>query len=112
MISLADPSISNPVLSSLKVKPEDKIIFVRENALADSNFIITHLIKQLLFQQCRICFLMMHNNFEHYQTVGKKLGYDLQQVVDKGDVKVIDPLEELVESIGRDEEVSVSSNFN
>lgn len=52
---------------------------------------------------------MMHNNFEHYQTVGKKLGYDLQQVVDKGDVKVIDPLEDLVESIGRDEEVSVCS---
>lgn len=54
---------------------------------------------------------MMHNNLEHYQTVGKKLGYDLQQVVDKGDVKIIDPLEELVESIGRDDEVSFSINI-
>ncbi|XP_066262667.1 elongator complex protein 6 [Euwallacea similis] len=101
MASLTDPTISNPVLSSLKVKSDDKIIFIRENSFADSNFVITHLIKQLLYQQCRICFLMMHNSFEHYQNVGKKLGYDLRQTVEMGNVKVFDPLEDLVENIGQ-----------
>jgi len=106
MASLADPRVSNPVLSSLKIRPDDKIIFVRENSFADSNFVITHLLKQLLYDKSRICFLTLHNSFDHYQNVGKKLGYDLKQVVDKGQVKIIDPLEEVVENIGLELEVN------
>lgn len=102
MFSLSDPRASNPVLSSLKIRTEDKIIFVRENAFADSNFVITHLLKQLLYEKSRICFLTLHNSFDHYQQVGKKLGYDLKLNVEKGDVKIIDPLEGVVENIGLD----------
>lgn len=102
MGSLADPRVSNQVLAVLKIKPEDKIIFIRENSFADSNFIITHLLKQLLYEKSRVCFLTLHNTLEHYQQVGKKLQYDLNQAVQKGDVKVIDPLEELVDNIGQD----------
>ncbi|XP_050299152.1 elongator complex protein 6 [Anthonomus grandis grandis] len=99
-----DPRVSNPVLSSLNIKPEDKIIFIQENSFADSNFIITHLIKQLLYDKSRACVLTLHNTVEHYQNVGKKLGYDLNQAIQKGEIRIIDPMEELVANIGLNEE--------
>lgn len=102
MASLLDPRVSNPVLSSLKIKHDDKIIFVKENSLADSNFIITHLLKQILYEKNCAFFLTLHNTFDHYQNVGKKLGYDLKQAVEKGEVKVLDPLEEVIDNIGRE----------
>jgi len=104
MISIADPRISNPVLSSLKIQKEDKIIFIKENLDADSNFIITHLLKQILYEKNRAYLLTLHNTFDHYQNVGKKLGYDLKQAVQKGDVVVFDPLMEIIDSIGQEAE--------
>ncbi|XP_076249977.1 elongator complex protein 6 [Rhynchophorus ferrugineus] len=107
MISLSDPRISNPVLSSLKIKNEDKIIFIKENAFADSNFIITHLLKQFFYEKSRVCFLTLHNTLDHYQNVGKKLGYDLKQAINRNNVKIIDPLVKIIESIGSE----VEDNF-
>lgn len=107
MISLSDPRISNPVLSSLKIKAGDKIIFIKENTFADSNFIITHLLKQFFYEKSRICFLTLHNTLDHYQNVGKKLGYDLKQAIHKNNVKVIDPLVKIIDNIGNEVEVSL-----
>lgn len=101
-MSLADPRVSNPVLSSLKIKDDDKIIFIRENSKADSNFIITHLLKQILYEKNNVFLLTLHNTFDHYQNVGKKLGYDLKQAVEKEDVKILDPLEEIIDNIGHE----------
>lgn len=110
MTFLSDPAVTNPVLSSLKIKSEDKIIFIRENSLADSNFIITHLFKQMLHQKSHICLLTLHNNFNHYQTIGKILGYDLREVERKGDLKIIDLMEEMVEHVNSEIDVSIIWN--
>ncbi|CAG9767187.1 unnamed protein product [Ceutorhynchus assimilis] len=96
---MVDPRKVNQVLAALKINPEDQIIFIKENSFADSNFVITHLFKQLVYDKSNICFLTLHNTFDHYQNVGKKLGYDLKQVVEKGQLKIIDPLKELVDAI-------------
>ncbi|KAJ8979400.1 hypothetical protein NQ317_015829 [Molorchus minor] len=103
MISLSDPRNSNPVLSALKIKPQDKIISIRENLTADSNFILTHLIKQILYEKNRLCLVSFHNPVEHYQYVGKKLGYDLLKAVEDNVVKIVEPISDIVENIGLEE---------
>ncbi|XP_023029290.1 elongator complex protein 6 [Leptinotarsa decemlineata] len=103
MISLGDPRTSNPVLSALQIRFSDRIIAVRENSTADSNFIITHLIKQILYEKNRLCLVSFHNTFEHYQNVGKKLGYDLLKAVQDGDMRIIEPMNDIVDDIGLEE---------
>ncbi|KAJ8929807.1 hypothetical protein NQ314_017404 [Rhamnusium bicolor] len=102
-MSLGDPRISNPVLSALKIKLEDRIISVKENGHADSNFILTHLIKQILYEKNKLCLVSFHNSIDHYQNVGKKLGYDLLNAVEANEVKLIEPIKDIVENIGFEE---------
>lgn len=104
MISLGDPVSSNAVLSALQIDGQDKIVSIKENMNADSNFIITHLIKQIIYEKNRLCLVIFHNTIEHYQCIGKKLGYDLLKAMDEGIVKVIDPLKDIAENIDRDDE--------
>lgn len=103
MNSLGDPRTSNPVLSALKIHSSDKIISVQENIGADSNFILTHLMKQFFYEKNKICLVSLHNSVEHYQHVGKKLGYDIGDALKKNDLSIIDPLNDIVESIGLEE---------
>lgn len=103
MNSLGDPRSSNPVLSALQIRQNDKIISVQENTGADSNFILTHLMKQIFYEKNKICLVSLHNSIEHYQHVGKKLGYDLGEALNKNDISVIDPLHDLVDCIGLEE---------
>ncbi|CAH1956503.1 unnamed protein product [Acanthoscelides obtectus] len=102
MFSLADPRYSNPILSELQIKPEDQIISIRENANADSNFIITHLIKQFLYEKHKLCLVTFHSNVAHYQSVGKKLGYDLLSAKKNNEVIIIDPINAMVEDVGKE----------
>lgn len=104
MISLADPRISNPVLAALQIKLEDRIISIKENDKADSNFILTHLIKQILYENNKICLVNLHNPLEHYQNVGKKLGYDLSKALKDNTIKIIEPLNDIVDNIGLEED--------
>ncbi|XP_056629989.1 elongator complex protein 6-like isoform X2 [Diorhabda sublineata] len=104
MVSLGDPLTSNAVLSALQINSQDKIISIKENINADSNFVITHLIKQVMYEKNRLCLVNFHNTIEHYQCIGKKLGYDLLKAVNEGIVKIIDPLKDIAESTDLDSE--------
>lgn len=104
MNSFGDPRSSNPVLSALQINNKDKIISVQENSGADSNFILTHLMKQIFFEKNKICLVSLHNSFQHYQNVGRKLGYDLDEALKKNDLSIIDPLNDIVDCIGLEED--------
>lgn len=103
-MSLGDPRQSNPVLSALKVNHNDRIISVRENVDADSNFILTHLMKQIFFEKNKLCLVNFHHSLEHYENIGRKLGYDLLQAVEDKEANIIDPLNGITECIGLDED--------
>lgn len=103
MVSLGDPRSSNPVLSALKIDIKDKIISVQENSGADSNFILTHLMKQIFYEKNKVCLVSFHNSIEHYQLIGKKLGYDLNEALNKNNLSIIDPLTDIVNCIGLEE---------
>lgn len=104
MISLGDPRSSNSVLAALQIKLEDRIISVKEKGTADSNFILTHLIKQILYEKNKVCLVSLHNPIEHYQNVGKKLGYDMYKALKDNTIKIIEPLNDIVNNIGFEED--------
>ncbi|EFA08802.1 elongator complex protein 6 [Tribolium castaneum] len=90
----------NPLLASLDIKPTDRVISIKENGNIDSNFVITHLIKQILLENGKLCFVILHNTLGHYHNVGKRLGYDFLKQVDEGGIRTIEPLKDIVEEIG------------
>lgn len=96
---------ANTLLTHLDIKLEDKTITVIEKDLADANFIITHLIKQILERSSKICFVIWHNSLGHYQNVLKRLGIDLLKKVEEGEVVVLQGLKKLLEEIVNDGDV-------
>ncbi|KAH0813427.1 hypothetical protein GEV33_009364 [Tenebrio molitor] len=90
----------NPLLVSLDIKATDKVISIKENGNIDSNFVITHLIKQILLENNKLCFVILHNTLGHYHNVGKRLGYDFLKRIEDGSIRTIEPLKEIVEDIG------------
>ncbi|CAG9857025.1 unnamed protein product [Phyllotreta striolata] len=103
MISLGDPVASNAVLSALQVSGDDRIISIKEGSNADSNFVITHLIKQIVHEKNRLCLVNFHNTIDHYQTIGKKLGYDLLKGVEDDSIRMLQPIKELVDNIEQED---------
>ncbi|XP_017785009.1 PREDICTED: elongator complex protein 6 [Nicrophorus vespilloides] len=81
------------LLACLDVSEIDKFVLIEEHNLADSNFVLSHLMKQVLNnKKNKICFVMMHNTVGHYHNVGKRLGYDLLGKVKDGSIAIIEPM--------------------
>lgn len=89
----------NALLTCLDVSTDDKILVVIEDGLADANFIVTHLIKDVLEKNNKLCLVIVHNTIGHYHNVLKRLGCDLLKKVEQGYVKVVEPLKTLAEDI-------------
>lgn len=109
----------SPLLISLDIKPSDKVISIKENGNIDSNFIITHLMKQVLIEGNKLVLVIFHNTLGHYHNIGKRLGYDFLKQVDEGCIKTIEPLKDIVDNIGNgdgyflnDKEEIVKGLFN
>lgn len=89
----------NALLACLDVSRDDKIVAVIEDGLADANFIVTHLIKDILENNDKLCLVILHNTIGHYHNVLKRLGCDLLKKVEQGYVKVLEPLKTLADNI-------------
>lgn len=90
----------NSVLAALNVNQHDKIVLIKENKLADANFIVTHLMKQIFADRNnKICLVNLHNAIKHYVTVGKRLGYDLQKRIDDGYVRLVEPIKSISDDL-------------
>ncbi|XP_065155264.1 uncharacterized protein [Atheta coriaria] len=72
-------------------QPSDQLLVVKEQHLADSNFVFAYLMKQaLLDENNRVLLLLTHNSLPHYECVAKKIGLNLINKVQSGMVHVID----------------------
>ncbi|KAK9883723.1 hypothetical protein WA026_001911 [Henosepilachna vigintioctopunctata] len=89
----------NPLLSAIKLSPNDKVVSIKEVGIADSNFIVVHLIKKIFQNNEKLCFINFHNSLTHYQIVGKKLGYDMSEKISCGQAVVVDMLKMIEEKI-------------
>lgn len=98
----------NALLTCLDVTPDDKIIAVIEDGHSDANFILTHLIKDILEKPNKLCLAILHNTIGHYHNVLKRLGCDLLKKVQHGDVHLVEPLKTLAEDLASG---SISVNY-
>nr|XP_022911253.1 uncharacterized protein LOC111422281 [Onthophagus taurus]XP_022911254.1 uncharacterized protein LOC111422281 [Onthophagus taurus] len=68
---------NNKLIQILNIK-DQKVIIIKENHLAEAQFIIPHLLVKILNQSySEICFVTLHKPLQHYKTCCKKLGYKL-----------------------------------
>ncbi|KAJ9573443.1 hypothetical protein L9F63_009171 [Diploptera punctata] len=83
------------VCNILGIDKEDltgKLISVEECHGSNANFVLVCLISQQIQKDCGICLVTLHNSFGHFHNVGTKLGYNLQQLEDKGSVETVEML--------------------
>lgn len=89
------------LLQHLNVKKSDRLVHIGEVNLADSNFVFTHLMKQVYSEETNsLCLLLLHNSLDHYLNVGKKLGFDLQKKIESGSTRCINVLSIIAEKLG------------
>ncbi|KAJ4445917.1 hypothetical protein ANN_12603 [Periplaneta americana] len=81
-----------------------KLISIEEHHGSDGNFVLNCLIADQVQKDGGVCLLALHNTFGHYHNVGTKLGYNLQQLQDKGFVETIEILKLLNESMNSNSE--------
>ena len=98
--------MASSVCSVLGIDKEDltgKLIAVEEYHGSNGNFVLSCIIAEQIKKDCGICLMTLHNTFEHYHHVGTKLGYNLQQLEEKGSVQKIDVLQLLSSSFNTSE---------
>lgn len=108
MLSLSGGDL-NPVLSAIKLTSQDKIIAIKEIGIADSNFIITHIIKKIFQNNEKLVLVALHHALPHYQIIGKKLGYDFSKKTSCGDATVIEGMK-LIENCITDDDYNYLEN--
>ncbi|PSN54131.1 hypothetical protein C0J52_09466 [Blattella germanica] len=85
--------MAGSVCSVLGIDKEDvtgKLIAIEESHGSNGNFILSCLMAEQIKKDCGICLVTLHNSFGHYHNVGTKLGYNLQQLEDKGGAETVE----------------------
>lgn len=88
-------SITDSVLNVLgidKVNMDGKLLLIEEQHDSNANFLLSSVISNALKKDYKICFVLFHNTFNHYHSVGMKFGYNLTLLKEKGNVMVIEPM--------------------
>ncbi|XP_028281763.1 elongator complex protein 6 [Parambassis ranga] len=61
---------------------------------SDASFLIHHFLSFYLRAQCKVCFLSLAQSFNHYSSVSQRLGVNLTQAKDKGQLIFLEGLKE------------------
>lgn len=100
---------ANALLTYLDVTADDRIVAVIEDGLADANFVVTHLIRDILEKSNKLCLVLLHNTIGHYHNILKRLGCDFLKRVEAGDIQILEPLKNLTDDIVSGQNVFDSS---
>ena len=85
------------VVSACGFTEPRKFIVIKERREIEGSFLISSLIGQRLRQQnVGIVLVSCHQTFKYYDTVGKKLGYNLTMSISKKCLQVIEPLKDIM----------------
>jgi hypothetical protein len=80
-----------------------KLIVIKENSDIDGSFLISSLIGQRLrVQHAGIVLVCCQQTLKYYDTVGKKLGYNLAMSVGRGSVETVEALRDYLDLAGDD----------
>ncbi|KAI4469139.1 metallopeptidase m28 family member [Holotrichia oblita] len=101
------------LLQILNIQDKDKLILIKEDTDSDGNFIIAHALRHIFQDENRgVCLVMLQNNLIHYQSVGKRLNYNLQENITTKRATIIEPLTTIVEDIGAANPKLLNSDTN
>ncbi|CAK9814676.1 Elongator complex protein 6 [Anthophora quadrimaculata] len=84
-------TVSN-ILGIDKVNMDGKLILIEEQHDSNANFLLSSIILNALKKNYGICFVLFHNTFNHYHSIGMKFGYNLTLLKEKGKVTIIEPM--------------------
>ncbi|TRY86364.1 hypothetical protein DNTS_012141 [Danionella cerebrum] len=66
---------------------------------ADASFLVHHYLSFYLRAGCKVCFLGLVQSFSHYSVVAQRLGVNLSQAREKGQLVFLEALKESVDTI-------------
>lgn len=90
-----------------------KMVFIPESANVDSSFLLSAIIgQQLKVSQTKVFIVCMHHSFNHYNSAGVRIGYNLSQSVQRGRVIPLDILEQIASEENFLENLSLEKVFN
>lgn len=104
--------MANDVIHTLDLDNEGlkgKLILVKENSGCDGSFFHSCFISKQIKDKGAICLVTVHNDFNHYYSVGMKMGYNLKTLKDTGSVINIDFLDIVSNHIDLNESVDFVS---
>lgn len=81
---------------------ENRFVFIKEEHGIDASFLVGSLMWNALHSDAGLCLLSVHNSSNHYQYVGNKLGFNLQESQENGHAVIIDVMKCIVQAFNND----------
>lgn len=78
---------------------ENRFIFIKEEHGIDTSFLVASLMQNALHLDSGLCLLSVHNSSNHYQYIGNKLGFNLQESQESGHAVVVDVMKSIINSL-------------
>lgn len=75
-----------------RVNMNSKMVLIEEQHGTDANFLVNAVLSSALKKGNAVCLVLCHNTFGHYHNVGMRLGYNLLDLKEKGQVTVVEPM--------------------
>lgn len=81
------------ILGIDRVNINGKTILIEEQHGTNANFLVNAiLLHSLKKMNAAVCLVLCHNTFSHYHNIGMKLGYNLLNLKEKGQITVVEPM--------------------
>lgn len=88
------------VLGIDRITMDGKTILIEERHGTNANFLVNAIVSHALKEQnAAVCLVLCHNTFGHYHNIGMRLGYNLLNLKEKGQVTIVEPMKIIVNSI-------------
>lgn len=82
-----------------RVNMDSKMVLIEEHHSSNANFLVNAVLSNALKKGNAICLVVCHNTFGHYHNVGIRLGYNLLNLKEKGQITVVEPMKTVASNI-------------
>ncbi|KAL0108847.1 hypothetical protein PUN28_014160 [Cardiocondyla obscurior] len=95
------------ILGIDRINMDGKTILIEEQHGTNANFLINAILSHGLKRtNAAVCLILCHNTFSHYHNIGMRLGYNLINLKEKGQVTVVEPMKLVASNV-----TDISKNF-
>jgi len=87
------------ILGIDKINMHGKINLIEEQHGTNANFLVNAILSHALKRNAAVCLVLCHNTFSHYYNIGMRLGYNLLNLKEKGQVTLVEPMKIIASDI-------------